>query len=62
MKGTKEDETPSWHHRFGGLELEQTPGNSEGQGRLACCSSWGWKESDTTKHRATITQHSNISL
>ena len=34
MKGTKEDETPSRHHRFSGREFEQTPGNSEGQGRL----------------------------
>jgi len=24
-----------------GLQFEQTPGDSEGQGRLACCSSWG---------------------
>ena len=28
---------------------EQTPGDSEGQGSLACCSPWGCKESDTTK-------------
>ena len=32
MKGTKEDETLSWHHRFSGREFEQTPRNSEGQG------------------------------
>ena len=50
VKGMKEDEMPSWHHRFSGCEFEQTSGNSEGQGRLACCSSWGWKESDTTNH------------
>ena len=24
-----------------GHEFEQTPGNSEGQGSLACCSPWG---------------------
>ena len=29
-------------------EFEQTPGNSEGQGSVACCSPWGRKESDTT--------------
>ena len=27
-------------------EFEQTPGDSGGQGSLACCSSWGCKESD----------------
>ena len=27
-------------------EFEQTPGDSEGQGSLACCSPWGCKESD----------------
>ena len=27
-------------------EFEQTPGDSEGQGSLACCSSWGCKEPD----------------
>ena len=29
-------------------EFEQTPGDSEGQGSLVCCSSWSPKESDTT--------------
>ena len=29
-------------------DMEQTPGDSEGQGGLACCSPWGHKESDTT--------------
>ena len=32
-----------------GHELEQTPGDGEGQGGLACCSPWGLKESDTTE-------------
>ena len=31
-----------------GHEFEQTPGDSEGQGSLACCSVWGRKELDTT--------------
>ena len=30
-------------------ELGQTPGDSEGQGGLACCSPWGRRESDTTE-------------
>ena len=37
-----------WHHRFSGQEFEKTPGDSEGQGSLVCCSPWGCKESDTT--------------
>ena len=35
--------------RLNGHEFEQTPGNTEGQGSLACCSPWGHKESDTTE-------------
>ena len=31
-----------------GLESEQTPGDSEGQGSLTCFSTWGCKESDMT--------------
>ena len=38
-----------WHHQFNGHELGQTPGDSEGQGGLACCSPWGRKESDMTQ-------------
>ena len=38
-----------WHHRCNGHELGQTPGDGEGQGGLVCCSSWGHKESGTTK-------------
>ena len=37
------------HHQFNGHELGQTPGDSEGQGDLACYSPWGHKESDTTE-------------
>jgi len=38
-----------WHHRLTEYEFEQTPGYSEGQRSLACCSSLGRKESDTTE-------------
>ena len=31
-----EDEMFGWHHRFNGQELGQTPGDGDGQGRLAC--------------------------
>ena len=40
-----------WHHRLNGHEFEQTPGDGEGQGSLACCSPWGHKESDTTERQ-----------
>ena len=42
-----------WRHRLDGREFEQTLGDSEGQGSLACCSPWGCKESDTTERRNT---------
>ena len=48
-KGMTEDEMVGWHHRLDGHDLEQTPGDSEGQGSLACCSPWGHKESDMTE-------------
>jgi len=44
-----EEEMVGWHHRLYGHEFEQTPGDSEGQGSLACCSPWGRKESGTTE-------------
>ena len=44
-----EDEMVGWHHRFNGHESEQAPEDGEGQGSLACCSSWSCKESDTTE-------------
>ena len=40
-KGATEDEMVGWHHELNGHELEQTPGDSEGQGSLGCCSPWG---------------------
>ena len=30
-----------WHHQLNGYEFQQTPGDSEGQGSLACCNPWG---------------------
>ena len=47
-KGTTEQEMVGWHHWLNGHESEQTPGDSEGQGSLECCSPWGCKELDTT--------------
>ena len=48
-KETTEDEMAGWHHWIVGREFEWTPGVSDGQGGLACCNSWGCKESDTTE-------------
>ena len=48
-KGTTEDEMVGWHHRLDGHEFEHAPGVGDGQGGLACCGSWGCKESDTTE-------------
>ena len=48
-KGTTEDEMAGWHHWLDGRESEWTPGLGDGQGGLACCDSWGCKESDTTE-------------
>ena len=38
-----------WHHRLNGHEFEQAPGDSEGQGSLACCSPRCCKELDMTE-------------
>ena len=48
-KGMTEDEMAGWHHWLDGRESEWTPGVGDGQGSLACCDSWGRKESDTTE-------------
>ena len=48
-KGTTEDEMAGWHHWLDGRESRWTPGVGDGQGGLACCDSWGCKESDTTE-------------
>ena len=44
-----------WHHQLKGHEFEQTLGDDEGQGRLACYSPWGRKKSDTTERLKTAT-------
>ena len=38
-----------WYHHLNGHEFEQTPGDDEGQGSLACCSPWGHEELDMTE-------------
>ena len=36
-------------HRLNGHQFDQTPGDGEGQGCLACCSPWGCKELNTAE-------------
>ena len=48
-KGMTEDEMAGWHHRLDGHEVALTPEDGDGQRGLACCDSWGLKESDMTE-------------
>jgi len=48
-KGTTEDKMAGWHHWLNGCESQWTLGVGDGQWGLACCNSWGRKESDTTE-------------
>ena len=38
-----------WHPWLNGHEFEQTPEDTEGQGRLVCCSPWGHQQLDGTE-------------
>ena len=42
----RQDEMVGWHHQLNGHEVEQTPGDGEGQGQgsLERYRSWGHKE------------------
>ena len=44
----QKDEMIRWHHRLNGHEFEETPQNSERQGRLFCCCTCNHKVSDMT--------------
>ena len=48
-KRTIEDEMAGWHHRFDRHGFGWTPGVGDAQEGLACCDSWGHKESDMTE-------------
>ena len=60
-KGTTEDEMAGWHHWLDGSEFEWTQGVGDGQGGLACCDSWGLKESDT-KERLNWTEQATLNF
>ena len=57
-KGMTEDKMVGWQHRLDGHGFGWTPGVDDGQGGLACCDSWGRKESDMTE-RLNWTEHNN---
>ena len=48
-KGMTEYQMAGWHCQLDGHEFEWTLGVGDGQGGLACCDSWGRKESETTE-------------
>ena len=51
-----------WYDRLDGHGYGWTPGVGDGQGGLACCGSWGLKESDTTEPLNNKTTPSNFLL
>ena len=48
-KGMTEDEMVGRHHQINGHGFRWTLGDGDGQGGLACCGSWGWKELGMTE-------------
>ena len=48
-KGTTEGEIIGWHHQLDGHGFGRTLGVGDGQGGLACCGSWGHKETNMTE-------------
>ena len=57
--GVTEDEVAGWHLQLNGQEFGQAPGDREGQGSLACCSSQAHEESDRAErlHNGNIPQN-----
>ena len=49
-EGATDGKMVGWYQRLNGDEFVQTPGDSEGQGSLACFNPYSQKESDTTEH------------
>ena len=48
----KVDETAGWQHQLSEHEFEQTPGDSEGQGSLPCCSPWSNEDMTERLHNS----------
>ena len=60
-KWATEDEMVGWHHQLSGHKFEQTLGDSEGQGSLAWCSTWGHKELDIETEQQQCFIYSSLS-
>ena len=61
-EGGDRDEMVGWHHQLKGQESEQALVDSEGQGSLVCCSSWGctdWTHLCDWTTRRTINAQNN---
>jgi len=58
-KGATGDEMVGWYHQLNGHESEENPGDSEEQGRLACCRLWGHRVGHvlTTKQQQSQTEN-----
>ena len=60
-----EDEMVGGHHQLSGHEFEQTQGENEEQGSLACCSPWGHKGLDTSQrlnnNKTMVVTHFSVS-
>ena len=54
-----EDKMIGWHHQLNGYDFEQTLGDSEGEGSLACCSPRGHKKSATTERLNSNSNNNN---
>ena len=51
-----------WHQRLNGHGFGWTLGVGDGQGGLACCGSWGLKESDTDERQKNTTNNINFCM
>ena len=58
-KRVTEDEMIGYHHWLSGHVFDQTSGNNEVQGSLACCSPWVHKEVDMTDNWTTTLPYNN---
>ena len=61
-EGMAEGGMVGWHHRLNGQGFGWTLGVGDGQGGLACCGSWGRKESDMTERLNWTEGHYLISV
>ena len=59
-KWEAEDKMVREHHQLNGQEFEQSPGDSEGQGSLVCCSPWSRKEKDMTERMNNNKLHQEV--